>query len=190
MKNPCRRLTVMRWASLCLVGAVGLGLQTPAFAEPPAAANPQIDYDGFLAKAVAVQPVRETRLLSWEEFAERARQDGALLLDARSERAFAQGHIAGAVNLPFSDFTDAALAAVIGDDPTRPIYIYCNNNFTDNRTPIVTKRVDVALNIQTFINLHAYGYTNVWELGEALPTSRIGADWVAGEGGEPATLAP
>ena len=37
------------------------------------------------------------------------------------------------------------------------------------------KRVEVALNIQTFINLHAYGYSNVKELGPLLDvkTTRI-----------------
>ena len=172
----------VRKAILCLAGALSLSLHGPAMAETSAATNPQIDYDGFLAAAIAVQPIRDSHLLTWEEFADRARQDGALLLDARSQSAFAQGHIKGAVNLPFSDFTDHALAAVIGDDPTRPIYIYCNNNFTDNRAPIVTKRMDMALNIQTFINLHGYGYSNVWELGEALSTSRMGDDWVADGG--------
>ena len=43
------------------------------------------------------------------EFCRRARAEGALLLDARSADAFARGHLKGAVNLPFTDFTDEAL---------------------------------------------------------------------------------
>ncbi len=86
------------------------------------------------------------------------------------------GHIEGAVNLPLPDFTDEALLDVLGPDKTRPVYIYCNNNFSDNRAPIVTKRVELALNIATFINLHGYGYTNVWELGGVLATTEV--PWV------------
>ena len=48
------------------------------------------------------------------------------------------GHIRAAVNLPFSGFTDEALRQAVGDDPLRPIYIYCNNNFSDNAYPVVT----------------------------------------------------
>ena len=118
--------------------------------------------------------------LPWDRFIAKARAEGALLLDARSERAYTQGHIRGAVNLPFSDFTDAALREVIGKNPNRPIYIYCNNNFTDNAAPVVTKRVDMALNIPTFINLHGYGYGNVWELAGLVSTKGLGSDWVEG----------
>ena len=175
-------ITAFRRALLTCAGGLCLGLHGPALAQEAAPANPQIDYAGFLAKAAALEPVRRDKLLSWEEFAEKARRDGALLLDARSPAAFAQGHIKGAVNLPISDFTDAALVEVIGRDRDRPIYIYCNNNFTDNRAPIVTKRVDMALNIQTFINLHGYGYSNVWELGALVSTSQLGDDWVESGG--------
>ena len=83
------------------------------------------------------------------------------------------GHKGGAGALP-------ALREVIGKNPGRPIYIYCNNNFTDNRAPVVTKRIDMALNIPTFVNLHGYGYGNVWELADLVSTAELGKDWVRG----------
>ncbi len=121
--------------------------------------------------------MRAKHRLAWPKFARKARERGALLLDARSADAFARGHLKGAVNLPFTDFTDDALRAVIGANPNRPIFIYCNNNFSDNREPIVTKRVQLALNIPTFINLHGYGYRNVWELAEVISTTGPGVEW-------------
>ena len=162
-----------------LVCALVLALAAPAAAQPPQPANPQIDYRGFVKLAQKLEPVREAHRLPWAQFIAKARAEGALLLDARSERAFRQGHIKGAVNLPFSDFTDAALREVIGQNPNRPIYIYCNNNFTDNAAPVVTKRVDMALNIPTFVNLHGYGYGNVWELAGLVSTAGLGVDWVS-----------
>jgi len=155
--------------------ALALAFAVPTLARP---VNPQIDYAGFVRLAQELAPVREAHRLPWAEFKAHARAQGALLLDARSESAFRQGHIRGAVNLPFSDFTDDALRKVIGADPNRPIYIYCNNNFTDNRAPVVTKRVDMALNIPTFVNLHGYGYGNVWELADLVSTDGLGRDWV------------
>ena len=54
--------------------------------------------------------------------------------------------------LPFSDFTDEKLAKVIPEKTTR-ILIYCNNNFSDNVNPIMLKRIELALNVPTFVNL-------------------------------------
>jgi phage shock protein E len=154
---------------------------TPALAQsgaPPA--NPLIDYPGFEKLVREVGPLREARRLQWERFAAEARGQGAVLLDARSAADFARGHIRGAINLPFNEFTDQRLAEVLGPDRERPIYIYCNNNFSDNIAPIVTKRVQLALNIPTFINLVGYGYANVWELADvvSIKDSRIG--WIKG----------
>lgn len=163
-----------------LAFALSLALAAPATAQSLQPANPQIDYKGFVKLAQKLEPVREAHRLPWAKFITKAQSEGALLLDARSERAFRQGHIKGAVNLPFSDFTDEALREVIGKNPGRPIYIYCNNNFTDNAAPVVTKRVDMALNIPTFVNLHGYGYGNVWELAGLVSTKELGADWVRG----------
>jgi phage shock protein E len=163
-----------------LSAALTLAFAVPAAAQLAQSTNLQIDYKGFLKRAQELEPVREAHRLPWDVFKARAQADGALLLDARSEWAYRQGHIRGAVNLPFSDFTDDALLRVVGLNPDRPIYIYCNNNFSDNRAPVVTKRVDMALNIPTFVNLHGYGYSNVWELADVVSTKQLGANWVTG----------
>jgi hypothetical protein len=152
----------------------------PAAARTITPANPQIDYAGFDALVGELAPVRARHRLSWTDFEKAARAEGALLLDARSADAFARGHLNGAVNLPFTDFTDEALRAVIGKDPDRPIYIYCNNNFRDHRAPIPLKRAPMALNIPTFVNLHGYGYRNVWELADVIGTDDAGVAWETG----------
>ncbi|WP_379554048.1 rhodanese-like domain-containing protein [Qipengyuania sp. DGS5-3] len=138
---------------------------------------PQIDYAGFSELTREVATYREGRLLEREEFFARASKEGALILDTRSASAFEMGHIKGAVNLPFSDFTEGKLAQVIGDNADRPIFIYCNNNFTDNVAPVASKLAPLALNIPTFINLYGYGYKNVWELEGAMPTAEVA--WVS-----------
>lgn len=143
-------------------------------------ANPLIDFDGFSDLTVEVVPYRSARLVNLRDFNARASRPETLILDARSAQAFKEGHIEGAVNLPLPDFTADRLAEVIGTDPDREILIYCNNNFTNNRRPVVTKRIQLALNIQTFINLYGYGYRNVYELGEAVDMDSPQVGWVAG----------
>lgn len=154
-------------------------LVAPAQAAEPVA-NPLIDYDAFVALTMALGEVREAHRLPLADFDQAARAEGAILLDTRSAAAFAAGHLEGAVNLPFSDFTDEALLGVLGPDKDRAIYIYCNNNFADNIAPVMTKKAPLALNIPTFINLHGYGYANVWELADVVRMDNV--RWVVSAG--------
>ena len=155
---------------LTIAAFIGCGLMANAQeleAEPPPApiaANASfIDYDAFTALANEVAPYRAQRLVSLIEFNEMKADPATIILDSRSPGSFAMGHVEGAVNVNFSDFTDDKLAKMIPSKNTR-ILIYCNNNFEDNIDPVMLKRIDLALNVPTFINLYGYGYTNVYEL--------------------------
>lgn len=163
-----------------LLFALALTAATPAFAQTAAAPNPQIDYPAFAALTASVAPERATRLIAFDAFKAEAAKPGTLLLDARSKDAFARGHIAGAVNLPLTDFTAESLAAVIGADPNRSILIYCNNNFSNHKSPVPLKAAPLALNIQTFINLVGYGYPNVHELADVVDFDDPKVGWVKG----------
>jgi len=164
---------------VCLLAAVMLAVAVRLAAAAPA--NPQIDYPGFEALTSQVSSYRAARLLDWRHFAAMAAQKDVLLLDARSAQAFADGHLAGAINLPLTDFTADSLAAAIGR-ADRPILIYCNNNFRNNISPVPLKRAALSLNIQTFINLVGYGYRNVHELGEVIDFTSADVRWVKGSG--------
>jgi phage shock protein E len=153
---------------------------TPALAQP-ADRNPQIDYAGFKKLTGNVDGLRKKRLIDFRTFQAQAARPGVLVLDARSRDAYTRGHIAGAVNLPFTDFTAEALAEVIGPDANRKILIYCNNNFSNNKAPVQLKSRPLALNIQTFINLVGYGYSNVWELNEVIDFDDPKVEWVKGD---------
>ncbi len=142
--------------------------------------NPLIDYAGFQRLTQEVAISRQRRLVGWAEFEKMARQPDVLVLDARSADAYAAGHIQGAVNLPFTDFTAASLARVIGGNDRR-ILIYCNNNFSNDQPPVPKKAIELALNIQTFINLVSYGYPNVYELNEEIDFNDPKIAWVAND---------
>ena len=152
-----------------------------AAANPAAAAplNPQIDYAGYRALIEEVQPYRRTRLIDWKAFAAAAAEPGVLILDARSAEQFAAGHIRGAVNVPLPEFSDERLAEVIGR-ADRPILIYCNNNFRDDRPPVMLKSGRLALNLSTFTHLYGYGYRNVRELNDVMEMADPKVKWVKG----------
>jgi phage shock protein E len=136
--------------------------------------NPAIQYSGFARLTADLERVRARNRVSEEDFLQMAGEAGTVILDARSKDRFDRIHVKGAIHLAFTDFTDEALHKLIPDKSKR-ILIYCNNNFDNEPVDFPRKSVEVALNIQTFINLHAYGYTNVRELGPLLDvkTTRI-----------------
>ena len=146
--------------------------------EPVSTTDASIDYTGFLELAAKLEPIRAQRLVDLATFNSMKAEPDTIILDTRSTEAFMIGHIEGAINLPFSDFTAEKLANVIPKKTTR-ILIYCNNNFSDNVSPIMLKRVELALNVPTFINLWGYGYENVFELGSYTESSDPRVNWVS-----------
>jgi phage shock protein E len=160
-----------------LLATIALAVAAPALASDPQP-NPQIDYAGFGKLTREVRDIRARRLIGFDRFKAMATQSDVLVLDARSSDAFARGHLAGAINLPLTDFTAEALAAAIGPNRNRPILIYCNNNFSNHRPPVPLKSAPLALNIQTFINLVGYGYANVWELNDIVDFDDPRTGWV------------
>jgi len=145
----------------------------------PSTEETTIDFGGFKSLTQEVQVYRAKRLISLAQFQAMAHEPNTIILDARSAEAFHQGHIDGAINLAFPDFTAQSLAAALGDPNTR-ILIYCNNNFENNAAPVMLKARPLALNIQTFINLYGYGYRNVYELGDVVNFNDPAVRWVRG----------
>jgi phage shock protein E len=171
----------------CLAAFLASAAVAPLAAAPPRAApalNPQIDYSSFRQLAIEVEPYRRSRLLGWAAFAAAAAEPGVLILDARSAAQFAEGHIEGAVNLPLPEFSEEALAEMLGPQD-RPILIYCNNNFRNDVRPVMLKSGRVALNISTFIHLVAYGYRNVRELNDVVDLDDPAIRWVRGPAAPP-----
>ena len=156
-------MTAHRLAALLL----SMSSVVAAHAQTTAPLNPLIDYGAFAANVAAVAPLRQSRLVSEEQFMRMARERGTLVLDARSERMYTLRHVEGAVNLAFPEFTVATLARVIPSKTTH-VLIYCNNNFIGAPESLAMKSLDSALNVSTFVSLHAYGYRNVYELGPSI----------------------
>ena len=126
--------------------------------------NPTIDFKGFslnVNKSEAIFSPGSDRSLSEEAFLKATAEDGVIILDARSATDYGKLHIVGAVNLPFTDFTEASLAGVIPSKSTK-VLIYCNNNFRGAAT--MTKVASAALNLHSAVALQSYGYTNVFQL--------------------------
>ena len=150
-------------------GLCALVFAAAASAEAPTA-NPAIDMPGYLRVAVEAAAHREARRLTEAEFLDMSREPGTVVLDARSSEKYDELHVAGAVNLSFSDIAVDTLAQTLPDPSTR-ILIYCNNNFRGAEQPFPTKIPVASLNLSTYIALYDYGYRNVYELGPLIDIS-------------------
>jgi rhodanese-related sulfurtransferase len=169
-------------ALLAMLGGCATVSTAKKFAEPAIAgadtAESTIDYGGFTALTSDLRDYRAARRVSLDQFQKMAGEGATLILDARSASAFARGHIAGAVNLPFTDFTAQSLKETIGDK-NRRVLIYCNNNFANNAQPVLLKAAPLALNIPTFINLYGYGYQNIYELRDVVDFTDPKVGWIS-----------
>jgi rhodanese-related sulfurtransferase len=136
--------------------------------------NRLIDYDGFLQIVASSKESRETNRLTEADFISAMESGKYILLDARSKVNYDLRHIKGAINLPFTEFSEKSLADIIKNKESR-ILIYCNNNFTGSPVAMVSKSASASLNLSTQASLRAYGYLNIYELGPLLDvkTSKI-----------------
>ncbi len=155
-----------------------LALSGSVTAAPPA--NALIDDRQFQADVALAMAARVQRRVDEQRFREMASEASTILLDARSREAFAQTHVAGAINLPFTEFTAQSLATAIPSPDTR-VLIYCNNNFLHSPRAFATKAPAASLNLSTFTALHSYGYRNVYELAGSASVFETKLDLVGTE---------
>jgi phage shock protein E len=138
--------------------------QTPPPNQQAAIANPAIDMEAYLKAAKDAAEYRATHRLSEDDFIKMSREEGVIVLDARSSEKYRLLHVKGAINLSFPDIDVESLKRLLPDKNAR-ILIYCNNNFRNAQKAFPTKSVNASLNLSTYISLHSYGYRNVYELG-------------------------
>lgn len=142
----------------------------------------KVSYDDFKELVLKVENIRAERLISFNQFLELQLDSNTVVLDTRSSEKYQRKHLKGAINLPFTEFTQATLRRLIPDTATT-ILIYCNNNFSGDEVFFPTKSyvpgrtgnylflaerrpISLALNVPTYINLYGYGYRNIYELDE------------------------
>jgi hypothetical protein len=141
--------------------------------------NPAIDMEGYLRNSREAAQHRDSRRLSEDAFIEMSREEGVIVLDARSKEKYQLLHIKGAINLSFSDIDIASLKRVLPDKNAR-ILIYCNNNFRNAEIPFPSKGQIASLNLSTYIALYGYGYRNVYELGPQMDPKKSKLTFVSG----------
>ncbi|MDZ4727472.1 MAG: rhodanese-like domain-containing protein [Leptospira sp.] len=133
--------------------------------------NQLIDYKEFQRIVDTSAETRESHRLTEDKFLLMMKESGVIVLDARSESRYNLRHITGALNLPFTEFTETNLAKVIPSKKSK-ILIYCNNNFDGSPAAFAAKAPAASLNLSTYNSLRAYGYSEIFELGPLLDVEK------------------
>jgi rhodanese-related sulfurtransferase len=126
-------------AALLMVGAMSVACMTIATAGEPAATAPA-------AAAAAVAPMSQEALLEHQS----RHPDHLLVLDVRTPQEYAEGHVPGAVNVPYGQL--ASRLAEIPKD--KDVVLYCKSG----------RRAGIAADV-----LAANGYTRLSHLEGDMP---------------------
>ncbi len=145
---------------MIVLALIPLSIQSQKKNELP---KSKVDFNSFLKISEEIKEYREKRLISLDTFLKYMSDKNTIVLDTRSEAAYKRKHFKGAIHINFSDFTKEELTKRVPSKETR-ILIYCNNNIDGDPINFPTKKINLALNIPTFINLYGYDYKNVYEL--------------------------
>ena len=91
----------------------------------------------------------DSNLINYMDAKEKIINEGAVVVDVRSEDEYNQNHIGGAILLSLDNITEDSVSALI-DSKDTPIIVYCRSG---NRSS------------QALVKLEALGYTKVYDLG-------------------------
>lgn len=89
------------------------------------------------------------KMVDYVEAKEKIINNGAVLMDVRTEEEFNENHIDGAILLTLDNINEEAVALVVESKDT-PIIVYCRSG---NRSS------------QALVKLEELGYTEVYDLG-------------------------
>ena len=134
------------FVALVLVGA--LGCEKTSSAEPVATKQSVATTSNGEARSekanASEKPAAGTRISGDE--ARKLVALGAKLVDVRTPREFAAGHVEGAINIPVGDL-GSRLAEL---NPSEPVVVYCRSGARSNRAMGMMQKA---------------GYAQVWDMG-------------------------
>ena len=164
---------------LCATATLSFAQETNHKKTKEAYTKANVSYSDFEMLMKKVKPIRAKRMISFNQLLAFQQEKNTVLLDTRSVEKYNARHIKGAINLPYTEFTQYSLEDLIPNKDTK-ILIYCNNNIDGDQIFFESKSFEpkkannkdspkpimLALNVPTYITLFGYGYQNIYELDE------------------------
>lgn len=115
-----KRIDVLAAAIHAGMNAIRLKDLDLAYAPPYSSAKDPVNMAGFMAENLSTGLLQQ---FFWEDVPTLPRDGSITLLDVRTIREYAQGHIDGFINIPLDDLRDR-----LGELPTgKPVYVICRS---------------------------------------------------------------
>ena len=104
----------------------------PAASQPPAAEQPKADVVGDAAKAYFANMQKDIYKIDQKEFIAKVKaNEDMFIMDIRQPDVYKEGHVKGAVNVPWGEAIAQNLANIPKD---KPVYVYCYTGQTAGQT--------------------------------------------------------
>lgn len=91
-----------------------------AYAPPFSSAKDPVNMAGFMIENIATGKIKQ---FHWDEIESLPRDGSVTLLDTRTEKEYARGHVDGFVNIPVDDLRERFNEI----DPSKPLYVMCQS---------------------------------------------------------------
>ncbi len=115
-----KRIDVLATAMHAGLTAIRLKDLDLAYAPPYSSAKDPVNMAGFMAENLATGLLQQ---FFWQDIATLPRDGSVTLLDVRTVKEYAQGHIDGFINIPLDDLRER-----LGELPTdKPVYVICRS---------------------------------------------------------------
>lgn len=106
--------------------------EPPAASQPPAAEQPKADVVGDAAKAYFANMPADIYKIAQKDFVDKVKaSEDMFIMDIRQAKDYDQGHVKGAVNIPWGEAIAQNLANLPKD---KPVMVYCYTGQTAGQT--------------------------------------------------------
>lgn len=115
-----KRIDVLATAMRAGLGALELQSLDLSYAPPYSSAKDPVNMAGFMIDNISKGRLKQ---YFWDEVEELPKDGGAILLDTRTEREYARGHIKGFINIPVDELRERITEL----EREKPVYIICQS---------------------------------------------------------------
>lgn len=156
-----KRIDVLATAIHCGMKATELAELDLAYAPPYSSAKDPVNMAGFMIENIVSGKVKQ---FHWHDLADLIRDNSVTLLDSRTYKEYAKGHVDGFINIPLDSLRER-----IGElDKSKPIYIMCRSGL----------RSYIACRILANMGYECYNFSGGYGFYEMIISDQMPCDFI------------
>lgn len=156
-----KRIDVLATAMHCGMKATELAELDLAYAPPYSSAKDPVNMAGFMIENIVSGKVKQ---FHWHDLADLIRDNSVTLLDSRTYKEYAKGHVDGFINIPLDSLRER-----IGElDKSKPVYIMCRSGL----------RSYIACRILANMGYECYNFSGGYRFYEMIISDQMPCDFI------------